>query len=187
MKINLFDIKNGVARITNHCHTIWYLKDIIDMYGEANAVKIFIIFQYMADMNPDSNPFANVNEVEKIEVIIRAVCPELSISIDWDDELILECIELTRKLFETPTYRTYLASKRLIDKFTVQLDSVSISLYKDDGNVGEIKKGYEMYEVVKEGAKRAFKEFEQENGKVIGRGGRTVNSRNIGGKSKELE
>lgn len=186
MRINLFDVKNGVARITDHCHTIWYLKNIIDKYGEDIATNIFIVFQYMTDINPDTNPFANTNEIEKLELIIRSVAPELDISIDWDDPEITECIELCRKLFETPTYRIYLASKRLQDKFEIELSNVYVSMKKDDANVVEITKGYQMFEIIKDGAKKAFKEFEEENDIVKSRGGNKIDKRNPGGKEQEL-
>jgi len=185
--IKLFDIKNGRATITEHCYTNAYYSEIIKTYGEFNAVKIFTVFQYMADLNPETNPYANLSEIEKQEVIIRSTCPDLPLSIDWDDEVIQEGIELTRKLFETGAYRAYLAIKGLRDKLTEAIQEAQVSVYKEDGNVGELNKALQMYETINESTKKAFSEFEAENGTVQRKGGRKAVTRTIGGKAVELE
>jgi len=185
--IKLFDVKNGKATITNHCYTNVYLKTIIDTFGEMDAVKIFTVFQYMADLNPETNPYANISEVEKLEVIVRACAPDLPLEVDWNDEVFEEGIELTRKMFETGTYRAYLALKTVRDKLTAEMYMVDISMYKDDGNVGEVKKALEVYEMIHEATRKAFSEFEAENGSVQRKGGRKAVTRTIGGKAIELE
>lgn len=185
--IKLFDVKNGRATITDHCYTNVYLNDIIKTYGESDAVKIFTVFQYMADLNPETNPYANLSEIEKQEVVIRATCPDLPLSVDWDDETIQEGIELTRKLFETGAYRAYLAIKTLRDKLTDAIQDAQVSVYKEDGNVGELNKALTMYETINESTRKAFSEFEAENGSVQRKGGRKAITRTIGGKANELE
>lgn len=183
----LFDIKNGKATITDHCYTIGYYNDIIKKYGEDIAVKIFTVFQYMSDLNPETNPFANISEIEKLEVVVRSCAPDLPLHIDWDDEIIQEGMELTRKMFETGTYRAYLAIKGMRDKLTQEMELVSISMYKEDGNVGEVKKALEVYETINESTRKAFSEFEAENGSVQRKGGRKAITRTIGGKAVELD
>ena len=183
----LFEIKNGRATITDHCYTNVYFKTIIDTFGEMDAVKIFTVFQYMADLNPETNPYVDVSEVEKLEVVIRACAPDLPLEVDWNDETFEEGIELTRKMFETGTYRAYLALKTVRDRLTDEMNSVSISMYKDDGNVGEVKKALEVYETINEATRKAFSEFEAENGSVQRKGGRKAVTRTIGGKAIELE
>lgn len=185
--VNLFSVKNGKATITDHCYTNTYYSNIIKIYGESDAVKIFTVFQYMADLNPETNPYANVSEIEKLEVIIRACAHDLPLTVDWDDELLQEGIELTRKLFETPTYRAYLSIKGMRDKLTEEMNIVDISMYKEDGNVGEVKKALEVYEIINESARKAYSEFESENGSVQRKGGRKAVTRTIGGKAVELE
>lgn len=185
--VKLFDVKNGRACITNECYTNVYFSSIIKTYGENDAVKIFTVFQYMADLNPDTNPYANVSETEKLEVVIRACAPNLPLTVDWDDEILLEGIELTRKLYETGAYRAYLAIKGMRDKLTDEMQLVSVSMYKEDGNVGEVKKALEVYDIINESTRKAFSEFEAENGAVQRKGGRKAITRTIGGKATELE
>ncbi len=183
----LFDVKNGIATITDHCYTNVYLNDIIKKHGKDIAVKIFTVFQYVADLNPETNPYSDISEVEKLEVVIRACAPDLPLEVDWDDEVMQEGIELTRKMFETGTYRAYLALKTVRDKLTEEMNLVNISMYKDDGNVGEVKKALEVYETINEATRKAFSEFEAENGTVQRKGGRKAVTRTIGGKAVELE
>lgn len=185
--IKLFDVKNGKATITDHCYTNVYYNNIIKTYGESDAVKIFTVFQYMADLNPETNPYANLSEIEKLEVIIRACAPDLPLTVDWDDELIEEGIEITRKLFETATYRAVLAIKTLRDRLTEAIQEAQVSVYKEDGNVGELNKALAMYESVNESARKAYSEFEAENGSIQRKGGRKAITRTIGGKATELE
>jgi len=185
---NLFNFVNNRATISDHVRNIWYYNNIIEKYGEEDACKIFTVFQYMADLRP-TNVYHNIAEQEKLETILRTVCPELSISIDWDDIEMTEAIELTRKLFETPKYRNYLASKTLADKINYQIHTTYVDVSKESGNSGEIKKAYDLFTMVTEQTKKIYQEFLDEQPgmvKVKGRGQQIVN-RNAGGKSKELD
>ena len=185
--IQLFQIKNGRATITDHCRTNAYYNQIIKKYGESDAVKIFTVFQYASDLNPETNPYANVSETEKLEIIIRACAADLPLFIDWDDELLQEGLQLSQKLFETGAYRAYLAIKSLRDKLTDSIHQAQVTLTKDEGNVGELNKALLMYETINESTRKAFSEFEAENGTVQRKGGRKAITRTIGGRASELE
>jgi len=187
MKANLYEMKNGRATITKHCYTIARLKEVIDTYGEVIAAKVFTVYEYMSDLNPDTNPFANIDEGEKLEFIIRHVCPDLPLDIDWLDDLYTDGIELTRKCFETPSYREYLAKKALQDKLNKTIHDTYVSVSRDDGNITEIDRAIKMSSVVGEAVKKAYSEFEAENGSVQRKGGRRAVTRTIGGKANELE
>jgi len=186
---SLFKFVNGKATISEHTRNIWYYANLIDKYGEEVCCNIFTIFQYTADLNPATNPFVNVSEEEKLETIIRSVAPELDISIDWDDVEITECIELTRKLFSTVTYRKYLASKILCDKITYEIEHAVVVLDKEGGNSAELKKAYELFDMVNDQTKKLFQEYlDEQEGMVQVKGqGKQIKNRNEGGKLKELE
>ena len=187
MAAKLYDIVEGRAKITNHCYSIELLKNIIDTFGESSASKIFTVFHFMADLNPDTNPFANLSEVDKLETIIRYVCPDLSLDIDWNDDIFEEGIELTRASYATGSYRSYLAQKTLIDKVIYTVQNASVSASKDDGNTSELDRLLKVLETVTESTRKAFSEFEAENGSVQRKGGRKAVTRTIGGKAIELE
>lgn len=180
MLVKLFDIHEGRIVPTEHCYAIGYLKDIIEDYGP-NSGKIFAFFHYMWDLNEETNPFANVAEEEKVEVIVRAICPE----IDIDDPLIQEGLELVGKLYETPNYRIFKGFKIVLEKLAKELYYVNISLNKEDGNISQIKMANMTYKELNEGYKEAKAAYIEELGSIQARGGgkRSYDA----GKSKELE
>lgn len=185
--IKLFDVKNGVATITDHCYTNVYLNEIIKKFGEDISVKIFTVLHYMSDLNPETNPYANISEIEKLEVIVRACAQDLPLEVDWDDEIIQESLELVRKMYETGSYRAYLSLKTLRDKLQNEIGMVSVSLYKEDGNSAELNRALSVLESLNEATRKAYSEFEAENGTVQRKGGRKAVTRTIGGKAIELE
>lgn len=185
--VNLFDVKDGKASITDHCYTNAHYKNIIDTYGEKDAVKIFTVLQYMADLNPNTNPYANLSEEEKLETIIRNCAFNLPLTVDWISEELTEAIEVTRKLFETGSYRAYLSIKTLRDRLTKTIETAQTSVSRDDGNMGELQKAMAMFEAMNESAKKAYSMFEEEAGSVQRKGGRKAVTRTPGGKAVELE
>lgn len=182
----LYRVKDGKATITDEARTIWYLKDIIEKYGEEIAVKIFTVYHRMADLSKN-NPFANVSEIEKLEVVIRATCPEIVLEVDWNDPLILEGIELTQKLYETMAYRKYLTSKIVYDKTQEELRNTEINLSKEFGNSGEITKALNNLTNLDEVTKKFYNEFLEEQGtkKIKGRG--SVSTHRKSNTPKDLE
>lgn len=181
MRPALFDIQDREAHISQHCYTIGYLKDIIDEYGEENATKIFTYFHYMWSLSPEDNPFAEVNEFEKQEKIVRLICPE----IDIDDPLIQHGLELVGELYTSPTYEVYKSFKILLDKLAVTIRYANISVDKEDGNIGNIKALNTTYQEIKTAYKDSYKDYQDELGIVSSRGGaqRSYDA----GKQEELE
>lgn len=183
----LFEIKNGKATITDHTRTIWLYNDMIQKYGEDIAVKIFLVLHYMADLTLD-NPFANIAEQEKLETILTNVCPELPLEIDWNSIELIEAVDFTRKIYETQSYRYYLANKVLVDKLNEALKYSIVDTSKESGNSGEIKKATELFSTLKDLGRKIYQDFLEENSTktVWGKGMKSANKLNKG-KSKELE
>ena len=177
--ISLFDIKDGIAHPTKHCYAIGYLKDILEEYGQ-NAPKIFVYLHYMSSMNPEDNPFFDRPQIEKKEIIVRNICPE----IDIDVPLIETALELVKELYETPTSRAYVAFKDTMDKISYELKYAKIHLTKEDGNSGEIQKAMKVYNDIKLNYKEAYKEMLEEMQVTNTWGGKSRNQ--WSGKSEEL-
>ena len=184
----LFEIKEGRAKITDHCRTIWPLQNIIEEYGEQLATKIFTVLHYLADLSLD-NPFKDVSELEKQEVIISAICPESVIDVKWNSYEMIDTIELVRKLYETNSYRHYLANKLLLDKLTEAIHFAYVDISKESGNGSQIDKVNEVFAKTRDTVKKIYEEFLDEQGtvQIKGKGKVSANSRSIGGKSKELD
>lgn len=180
----LFEFRNGEVSITPHIKNIWIYRDLVEKYGEKVCLRIFLVFHYMADLTLE-NPYKDVSEVEKLEVIIRGTCPDLN-GIDWNDRLIEEGIEYTRKLYETQTYRKYLASKTLLDKLIYNLEHSHIDTSKESGNSAELKRGYELFNLINAQTEKLYQDYLSEQGiKVRGQG--MVGSENFINDGKELE
>lgn len=187
MRINLFDKTiEGKIIITENAKSIWYIRDIIKNIGEESACKLFFVFDKCYDLNPMTNPFINIPEEEKFEVVLRATYPELDQLIDLDDEIILEAFDLIGELYSTPKYEKYKALKMAYEKMVKTLKYVRPSLEKDTGNSGEIKKCIDALEDIEVKMKTAYTELEEEMSLLHHRGGRSSSDRRIGGKNKEL-
>ena len=75
--VKLFDIQNGVIVPTEHCYALKALKDIMDNYPN-DFLKIYQYIFYMSCPNPDINPFFDVREPEKEELILAQLQTEFS-------------------------------------------------------------------------------------------------------------
>jgi len=163
MRVNLFDIDNkGAAKIPKPIKEIWYLKAILDKYGEEKALKLFQIFDKCYNLNPNENPFANLTEDTKFETVLRSTYPELEHEIDMEDDLIQQALDLVGELYETNKYRAYKAIKIAYEKIVKQLQYTHISLSKEDGNMAEINKALAAFEDLNKKQNSAYKELEDE-------------------------
>lgn len=187
MKVDIFSFdKNGKAKITKHVQDIWYLKAIVDKYGEESALKLFKVFDFVHNLNPEDNPFANAIEENKYELVLRSTYPELEVVIDLEDDLIEQALDLVGELYDTPRYRAYKAIKILYEKIVKEMEFTEVSFKKEDGNMGEIKKALDSFEDLNKKQNESYKELEEEMGKLTRRGGRDTNDRREGGKEEKL-
>lgn len=188
MKVNIFDIDSkGIPKITKHVKNIWYLNYIVETYGEQNALKLFKIFDFVYNLNPKENPFANLIEENKFETVLRSTYPELETSMDLEDDVIIQALDLVGELYDTPKYRAYRILKITHEKILKQLEFASIHLTKDEGNMAEITKALNMSEELSKKMNDAYKEYEDEIEILRHKGGRESTDRRSGGKQQELE
>ena len=72
MLVKLFDIQNGKVIPSEHCYTIKSLKSIMDKYPDT-FLSVYLYIFYMTCPDPDMNPFFNIPEHEKEDLIIEEV------------------------------------------------------------------------------------------------------------------
>jgi len=184
MKVNIFDIdNNGKAKITKATKDIWYLQEIIDKYGEQNSLKLFQIFDKCYDLNPNTNPFANLSSNNKYETILRSTYPELELVVDMEDELIEQALDLVEELYATPKYRAHKAITELHEKILTQIRFTPVSLDKMDGNMAEVNKALSALEDLNKKTNDSYKELEEEMNVEQIRGGGKKNRK----KQEDLE
>jgi hypothetical protein len=156
MTIKLFDIKNNKVIPTEHCYTIASLKKIMDEYPD-DYLKIYQYLFYMTCPNPDLNPFFNLSDEDKEEIVMGEIAAEFS----SEDEGIPEALQVCKKLYETPTSRAYNGIKQMLDNLAYYMESTPIT-HGRDGNINSIVNAAAKFQQIRESYKGAFKDLEEE-------------------------
>jgi len=167
MGIKLFDIQEGKITPTEHCYTIASLKRIMDEYPD-DWKSIYPYLFYMTCLNDEENPFANVPEGDKEELILKEVGGEFS----PDEESIYTALETCRELFKTPTYNLYMAAKVGVERVADYIKGTLIAGGRDGNEMAYLRYLKEYDEVCRSFEAR-YKAFKEENNRT-GRGGHNI-------------
>jgi hypothetical protein len=151
--IKLFDIQNGKIIPSEHCYTLKTLKDIMEEYPE-DHVKIYAYLFYMTCPNPEVNPFFDLIEHEKEEIIMKEIDGDFS----TEDELILQGIVFCKKLYETPTLRAYMGIKQMLDRLANYMSNTAIE-HGRDGNINSLVNAAKNFEQIRQSFKGAYKDL----------------------------
>lgn len=166
--VKLFDIQNGKVIPSEHCYTLFSLKRIMEEYPEDESVKIFAYLFYLSCPNPDMNPFFDVPEVDKEELIRREVGGEF----DSDDDAIQEALEVIKKLYETPTVRAYMGIKSMLDRLAKYMETTDIE-HGRDGNITALINAASKFEAIRQSFKGTLRDLEEEQKSTV-RGGQNL-------------
>lgn len=165
--VKLFDLQNGVIVPTEHCHNLIFLKRIMDEYPD-DYMQIYSYLFYMTCPNPDINPFFDVREHEKEELILI----QLQATFSTEDEDIVVALELCKKLYETPSYRAYMGIKSMLDRLATYMETTSIS-HGRDGNITPLVNAAAKFEQIRSSYKGAYKDLMEEQKSTV-RGGQNL-------------
>jgi len=164
MLIKLFDIQNGKVIPTEHCYTLNFLKDLMEEYPDT-YMSIYQYLFYMSCPNPDMNPFFNLPEHEKEDIIVEQVGLEES----TEDSKIRYSLDMCRKLYETPTYRAYVGIKSMLDRLARYMETTQIE-HGRDGNINSLVNAAAKFEQIRNSYKGAFSDMKEEQESQV-RGG----------------
>ena len=164
--IKLFEIDNQVVKATEHCHTIKWLKDIMDEYPD-NYLKIYSYIFYMTCPS-EENPYFHMEEHEKEEQILE----DLDSDFSTEDDLIIEATKNAYKMYETPTVRAYNGLKIALDSIADYMAKTSISDGKD-GNIGQIRAVAKDFDHIRQSFKGVAKDLADEQETHV-RGGQNM-------------
>jgi len=164
MLVRIFDIENGKVIASEHCYTLSFLKNIVDTYPEEHMKVLQYLF-YMTCPNPDMNPFFNVPEHEKEDMIVE----EVDLDISLDDPLIIHAVERCEQLYETPSYRAYKGIKAMLDKMARYMETTPIE-HGRDGNLTSLTNVASKFDAIRASYKGAFNDMQQEQESQV-RGG----------------
>lgn len=165
--VKLFDIANGVVIPSEHCYTLKDLKAIMDNYPD-NHVDVYAYIFYMTCPNPELNPFFDVVEHEKEELVMRQLNPTFS----SEDEVIIRAVKLCQKLYETPTLRSYMGIKKMLDRLAYYMETAPIEAGRD-GNIMALVNTAAKFEDIRQSFKGAYKDLMEEQQSTV-RGGQNL-------------
>lgn len=165
--VRLFDIQNGKVIPSEHCYTLKFLKDVMDEYP-GDYLRVYAYLFYMTCPNPDLNPFFDVPEQDKEDLILREVDAEFS----TDDDVIRHAIEMCKKLYETPTYRAYMGIKTMLDRLARYMETTDIE-HGRDGNITALVNAASKFEQIRQSFKGTLRDLEEEQKSQV-RGGQRL-------------
>jgi hypothetical protein len=165
--VKLFDIHNGKIVPSEHCYSLKSLKVIMELYPE-DYVNVYAYLFYMTCPNPDLNPFFDVLENDKEELILS----QLNVTFSTEDDAIIEAVELCKKLYETPTYRAYMGLKAMLDRLARYMETTQIE-HGRDGNINSLVNAAAKFEAIRMSFKGAYKDLMEEQKSQV-RGGQQL-------------
>jgi hypothetical protein len=125
MLIKLFDVQDKKVVASETTYMVPELALVISTFKENYLKVLYYIF---CTTCPDgTNPYANVDEELKEQVILADQKPEF----DLEDPIIIRAQEKCLKLYETPTLRAYIAAKKGVDKIAKWVNETEITSGKD--------------------------------------------------------
>ena len=164
MIVRLFDVQNGKVIPTEHCYTLNFLKDLMEEYPDT-YMQVYQYLFYMTCPNPDMNPFFNLPEHEKEDIIIE----EIGLEESPEDAKIRYSMDMCRKLYETPTYRAYVGIKSMLDRLARYMETTAIE-HGRDGNINSMVNAAAKFEQIRNSDKGAFSDMKEEQESQV-RGG----------------
>jgi hypothetical protein len=156
MIVKLFDIENGVVKPTEHCFVIKFLKDIMETYPDEYLIIYAYLF-YMTCPNNDINPFFNLPESEKEDIILEQINAEFS----TEDSLILDAVKMCEKLYETPTSRAYNGIKIALDNMATFMATEKPTSGRD-GSASALLRIAERFDQVRQSFKGVYNDLKDE-------------------------
>jgi hypothetical protein len=165
--VRIFDISNGQVIPSEHCYTLKDLKAIIDKYP-TSYIDVFAYVFYMTCPNPDLNPFFDVVEHEREALILRQINPTFSA----EDVEIINAVKLCEKLYETPTLRSYMGIKKMLDRLAKYMETAPIEAGRD-GNIVALVNTAAKFEQIRQSFKGAYKDLMEEQQSTV-RGGQQL-------------
>lgn len=154
--VKLFDLQNGKVIPTTHCYTLETLRAVQEDYPQ-DFLEIYAYIFYMTCPDPDQNPFFDVIEEDKEELILREVGGNFS----PEDHTVIKALEFCKKLYQTPTYRAFMGIKSMLDRLAQYMEKTDI-VHGRDGNINSLVNAAAKFEQIRASYKGAFKDLMDE-------------------------
>jgi len=165
--IRLFDVQNGKVIPSEHCYTLKFLKDIMDEYP-IEYLRIYAYLFYMTCPNPDMNPFFDIPEEDKEEIILK----EIEADFSTEDDTIYKALKTCEKMYQTPTYRAYQGIKIFLDNMAKSMATEQLTFGRD-GSSPALLRMAEKYDQVRQSFKGVYRDLMEEQQSSV-RGGQNL-------------
>jgi len=129
---------------------------------------VYAYLFYMTCPNPDLNPFFDIQDHEKEELIIS----QLAITFSLEDDVIIKAKQFCEILYQTPTFRAYMGIKAMLDKLANYMGTNEITDGRD-GNINSIVNAAAKFEAIRLSFRGAYKDLMEEQKSSV-RGGQNL-------------
>ena len=136
----------------------------MDEYPDTH-MQVYQYLFYMTRFMVDMNPFFNLPEHEKEDIIIE----EIGLEESPEDSKIRYGMDMCKKLYETPTYRAYVGIKSMLDRLAKYMEVTAIE-HGRDGNMNSMINAAAKFEQIRQSYKGAFTDMRNEQESSV-RGG----------------
>lgn len=121
--VALFELQDGKIVLNEICYTSKTLKEVMKVFKKKEQyLKVYLVLFYMTCSDNKRNPFWQVREHEKEEIILK----ECEVDFGLDEPIYQEALDFCTRLYSTPTRRLYLASKKGLDKIAIYIEDTAI-------------------------------------------------------------
>jgi hypothetical protein len=165
--IRLFELEGKVIKPSEHCYNIRWLKSIMDNWPE-DYIKIYSYLFYMT-YRGNENPYFHIPEEARQDTILKDLELDFDIA---EEEQIIEALNKTAKMYETPTIRAYNAIQKLLDNLSDYMADTQITAGRD-GNINSLIRAAEKYDAIRQSFKGVAKDLEAEQEAHV-RGGKKL-------------
>lgn len=163
MVINLFDLDNGVLVPSLHCYSLKSLKAVQEKFPK-DYLKVYKYIFYKTCSDPKLNPFFNMIEEDKEDLIVK----ESQIDFSLDNPIITEALDTCAKLYDTPTKRAYEGMKTMMDKLALFFKSQALTTGRD-GSLTAMTQAAGKYNELRESFKGVEKDYMEEIAQTRGK------------------
>lgn len=163
--IELFTVEDKIVRPTVHCHTISWLKRIMDEHPD-DHVKVYAYLFYMTCPNEQLNPYFNLPEEDKEQTIMQDIEAQFS----SEEDAIIEALEKCHQMYETPTMRAYKGMSSMIERLAKYMNDTPI-VHGRDGNINSLLAAAKNFDSIRNSFKGVAKDLQEEQKASRRRGG----------------
>jgi hypothetical protein len=105
--------------------------------------------------------FVDGDEAALRPMILKDIAEKIDMDISTEDDFIIRGMNTCKKLYETPTYRTYVGIKSMLDRLAHYMETTEIQGGRD-GNITALVNAAAKFDQIRQSFKGAYKDLAEE-------------------------